>query len=46
MLGRLAQDAAGVYAELENNELRQKVVALEHDLAAARATAGAGAVRP
>ena len=45
-LARLAHDAAGVYAELENNELRQKVVALEHELAAARAKAGAGAVRP
>jgi len=46
MLARLAHDAAGMYAELENNELRQKVVALEHELAAARAKAGAGAVRP
>jgi hypothetical protein len=38
MLGRLAHDAAAVY-----NELRQKVVSLEHELAAVRAKAGAGA---
>jgi hypothetical protein len=45
MLGRLAHDAAAVYAELENNELRQKVVSLERELAAAKAAAGAGAAR-
>jgi hypothetical protein len=41
MLGRLANDAAAAYAELENGELRQKVASLEHELAAAKARTGA-----
>jgi NhaP-type Na+/H+ and K+/H+ antiporter len=29
MLGRIAQDAAAVYAELENSHLRERVATLE-----------------
>ena len=36
MLGRIARDAAAVYAELESKELREKIVALEGELKAAK----------
>jgi hypothetical protein len=36
MLARIANDATGIYAELENAELREQVAALERELTAAK----------
>jgi hypothetical protein len=36
MLGRIARDAAAIYAELESKELREKVIALEGELKLAK----------
>jgi len=41
--GRLARDAAAMYAELESGELRRKVTMLEGELQAARPPSGRGA---
>jgi hypothetical protein len=41
MLGRIARDAAAIYAELESKGLRKKVIALEDELKAAKEVTGA-----
>ena len=40
MLGRIAGQAAAVYAELESSALRERIVRLERDLAEARPKRG------